>query len=156
MCLYSISIVGDTIASGGSDKKCVVRSISRKQVLYSTSHQDWVNCVQLLPDSSLGFNLITCDDETVKLWRNGELVKSLEHSDECIRFDLDKTNRFLAVATGDVDDESLGGVTVWRIENFSKIGEQKIGFTEDVRFNADSTKVLAAKYNGQVYEIALE
>ena len=146
----SISINGDTIASGGGDEKCDVRSIPQKQLLYSTSHILPVECVQLLPDSSLGFNLITSsDDRTVKLWRNGELVESLKHSSWCERFDLDRTNRLLTVATEH-------GVTVWRIDNFSKIGEQKIGWTMDVRFNAASTKVIAVKESGKVYEIALK
>ena len=146
----SISINGDTIASGGEEKKCDVRSIPQKQLLYSTSHSEYVECVQLLPDSSLGFNLITSSwDKTIKLWRNAELVESLQHSDDCIRFDLDKTNRLLAVAT-------LNGVTVWRTDNFKKIGEERIGWTMNVRFNAGSTKVIAVTLKGRVYEIDLE
>ena len=149
-CVNSISINGDTIASGGGDEKCDVRSIPQKQLLYSTSHILPVECVQLLPDSSLGFNLITSSlGGPVKLWRNGELVKSLQHSGTCWRFDLDKTNRLLAVA-------NIVGVTVWRIDNFEKIGEEEIGVTMDVRFNAASTKIIAVTMYGKVYEIALE
>ena len=71
----------------------------------------------------------------------------------CDRFDLDKTNSLLAVATGDL---SGGGVTVWRIDTFYKIGEIKIGSTFDVRFNATPTKAIAVKKNGEIHELALE
>ena len=125
-------------------------SITKNQELYEVSHNDWVRHVRLFPDSKLGFDLITCsDDKTVKFWRRGKIFKTLEHSNYCWRFDLDKTNRLLAVGTKD-------GVTVWQMNNFSKVGEENIGDTRDVRFNKDSTKVLAVKESGEVYKISLQ
>ena len=74
-------------------------------------------------------------------------------------FDIDETNRILAVATADkphFTGPSEGGVTVWQLENFEKVGEEEIGNTMDVRFNADSTKIIAVKDSGEVYKISLE
>ena len=138
------------MASGSSDKTCEVWSISKKKKLYSVKHNDYIWHVQLVSDQKLGFDLITAsDDKTVKLWRNGQAVKTLKHSNWCNHCELDKQNRLLAVAT-DV------GVTLWRTDDYSKIDEVKIGRIFDVRFNANSTKLIAAHNDGPVHEIALE
>ena len=129
-------------------------SITRKQKLYSVEHDDQIRHVHLLSDKTLDFDLITCgEDRKVKLWRQGQLVKTLDHSNKCWRFDLDNGNRLLAVATG---NDSEGGVTLWRLSDYEKIGEEKIGDTRDVRFNDSATKVLATTYYGPVYQILLE
>ena len=146
----SLSIDKDTIASGSKDKTCEVWSISKRQKLYSIQHEDYINHVRLLSDQKLGFDLITSgDDDMVKFWLQGRIVKSLEHSNTCYRFDLDKQNRLLAVAT-------YTGVTVWRLDDYAKIGEEEIGDTQDVRFNASATKLIAALTSGAVHEISLE
>ena len=140
-------------------------SISSKKKLYEVAHND-VNHVRLFSDSTLGFDLITCGfDKTVKFWRSGELVRCLEHSGGCYHFDLDETNRLLAVACGEFDrrvfsvsgkDHGTGSVVVWRLDNFTKIGEEKIGWTTLVRFNAHSTTIIAVKRFSEVYKINLE
>ena len=152
--VYSISINGDTVASGSFDETCQVWSVSKNKKLYSVKHNSWINHVHLLPDQKLKFDLITCsDDKTVKLWRRGRIVKSLQQSDWCYHFDLDKDHRLLAVATGfDVN----GSVSVYRLDTFAKIYEKAIGSTSNVRFNKNATKLIAASFNGSVYEISLQ
>ena len=71
------------------------------------------------------------------------------HSNNCYNFDLDKENRLLAVATS-------GGVTLWRLDRYEKIAEEKIGKTVDVKFNKTATKIIAATFEGAVYAISLE
>ena len=115
--------------------------------MYEVSHNDNVRQVRLFSGSN--FDLITCsDDQTVKLWQRGETIKTLEHSEWCWRFDLDETNGLLAVATN-------YGVTVWQMDDFSKVVEVKIDDTRDVRFNKDATKILAVESSGEVHEISL-
>ena len=135
---------------------CYVWSISKKQKLYEVGHNERVTHVRLFSDSTLGFDLISSSfDKTIKFWRSGEIVKSLEHSGTCNHFDLDDTNRLLAVAC-EKSDSFNGGVSLWRLDNFQKITDQVFGSTREVRFNADSTKIIAAKNSGEVYEINLE
>ena len=152
----SISINGDTVASGSSDETCQVWSISENKKLYSVEHKSagWpcntVYHVHLLADQKLGFDLITASgDKTIKFWRQGQVIKSLEYSTWCSHFDLDKYHRILAVATGD-------GVSLWQLETFSKIDENKIGKITNVRFNANATKLIAATLEGSVFEISLQ
>ena len=136
--------------------------------MYEVAH-DEVNHIRLFSDSTLGFDRITCGfDKTVKFWRSGELVRCLEHSGGCYHFDLDETNRLLAVACGEFDsslfsvfgkdhgtEKVTGSVTVWRLDNFTKIGDEKIGWTTLVRFNADTTTIIAVKRFSEVYKINL-
>lgn len=103
----------------------------------------------LLSDSKLGFNRITCDSYTVKLWHDDELIDQLKHAEECNFFDLNATNQLLAVAT-------KVGVSVWNLKKLSLISEKNIGPTEDVRFNGESTKIIAIKKSVEVYELYLQ
>ena len=103
----------------------------------------------MLSDSKLGFNRITCVSYTVKLWHDDELIDRLKHAEECNFFDLNATNHLLAVAT-------KIGVSVWNLKKFSLISEKNIGPTEDVRFNGESTKIIAIKKSGEVYELYLQ
>ena len=136
--------------SGSNDKTCQVWSISKKQKLYSVEHGYEIYHVHLLSDQNLDFDLITASlDKTVKLWRQGKVVKTLKHFEICRSFDLDKENRLLAVATRD-------GVTLWRLDRHEKIAEEKIGSTVDIRFNENATKIIAATYYGPVYQMSLE
>ena len=66
---------------------------------------------------------------------------------------MDKDNRLLAVATG--EDEN-GGVSLYRLDTFAKIDEQKIGYTRNVRFNSSATKLIAATDKGAVFELSLQ
>ena len=66
---------------------------------------------------------------------------------------MDKEKRLLAVATGGI---YYGGVCIWRLDTFEKIGEQQIGWTKDVRFNTSGTKLIAVTHEGSVFEISLE
>ena len=108
----SISINGDTVASGSSDETCQVWSISENKKLYSVEHKSagWpcntIHHVHLLSDQKLGFDLMTCSHQTVRFWRQGQIVKILQHSNICYHFDLDKNNRLLAVAT-EIGKESI-------------------------------------------------
>ena len=105
--------------------------------------------LQLLSDAKLEFNRITCDSYTVKLWLHDEIFRRLIHSDECKFFDLNDKNTLLTVAT-------KVGVTVWNLRNYTQVFDKNIGSTEDVRFNADSTKIIASTTEGKVYELRLE
>ena len=165
--VVSISINGDIIASSNIKEKCHVWSITKRKKLYSVNHKDSVNHVRLFPDSTLGFDLITAsDDQTLSFWRGGVHIKSLEHSGPCNHFDLDDTNRLLAVAcerslTTEKTNffgktEKLTSVTVWRLDNFTQVDQVKFGCTAEVRFNADSTKIIAVKKSGEVIVINLE
>ena len=149
----AICLIGDTVASGSFNlglSTCEVWSISEKKRICSVKHDDIIFHVQLVSDPKLGFDLITCsEDTTVKLWREGQLVKTLEHSNYCYHSDLGKQNRLLAIAT-------RHGVTLWRVDDYSKMKEVKIGETTDVRFNTSSTKLVAMARYGSVYEISLQ
>ena len=87
-------------------------------------------------------------DDRVTFWRQGQIVKSLKHSDACYNIDMDKDRRLLAVATKD-------GVSLWKLDTFTKIDEQKIGIISNVRFNANATKLIASQFEGPVFEISL-
>ena len=151
--MKSISINGDTVASGSWDETCQVWSISKQQQLHSLEHGSTVEHVRLFSDQKLGFDLITSSwDKTVKFWRQGQIVKSLQHSRYCYRFDIDKDNRLLAVATG---KDKNGGVSLYRLDTFAKIDEKEIGCTEIVRFNSSATKLIAVKHKA-VFELSLQ
>ena len=150
LAVLSISMTKNTVTSSGFDKKCQVWSISKKQKLYSIKHKESIHQVHLLSDQNLDFDLITASwDKKVKLWRQGKVFKTLKHSEGCRSFDLDKENRLLAVATKD-------GVTLWRLDRYEKIAEEKIGETKDVKFNKTATKIIAASHDGAVYSISLQ
>ena len=68
---------------------------------------------------------------------------------------LSEEKQLLVVATGEPFGLN-GNVTVWRLDNFTKIREEEIGSTLDVRFNADGTKVIAVTNVGSVFEISLQ
>ena len=85
----------------------------------------------------------------MKLWRQGQIVKSLQQSNACYHFDVDKDHRLLAVATDD-------GVSLWRLDTFDKIDEQKIGTTRNVRFNKTATKLISVNSDGSVFELSLQ
>ena len=119
-------------------------------MLYSVEHHFSIYHVHLLSDQSLDFDLITSSwDSSVELWQKGQIVESLEHSNWCRCFDLDKEKRLLAVVTDD-------GLTLWRLGRYEKIGEARIGQITDVRFNKNATKLIASIASGAVYEISLQ
>ena len=151
--IRSIDIIGDKIASGGR-LACEVWSITNGRKLYTANHEHLVNHVKLMPDLTLGFDLITASaDKTVKLWRKGFQFKTLGHNHSCWHFDLSQDHCLLAVATG---MDKNGGVSFWRVDNFSKAAEENIGHTKAVRLNVDSTTIIAVKASGDVFEIVSE
>ena len=141
----------ETLVASGGSQICEVWSIAEKTKLYTVNHQAFMPKVCLLSDATLGFDMITASvDQSVKFWLNGYQVKCLKHAYPCWHFDFDCQKRFLVVATG---KEKQGGVVVWRVEDFTKVGEQSIADTRVVRFNSDSTKITAVTADGQVFEI---
>ena len=111
--------------------------------------------VHLLSDNTQRLHFVTTKlGKAVSLMKN-RVLKQFALSHHCHRFDLNKENRLLAVATG--KPFSLdGSVIIWCLDNFTMVGEEKIGSILDVRFNEDGNKVIALTEDGAVYVISLQ
>ena len=147
--VLSINITKDFIASGSSDKSCQVWNLRQKKLLYTVKHDAWVRHVKLFPSGS-NYDLISSSsDKIVKFWKQGQLVRTLEHSDDCYNFSFDSEQRMLAVANWE-------GIAVWSTSDWKKLADLKIGWIVDVHFNSTSTKILAAGSSGEISIIDLE
>ena len=132
------------VASGGHDKSCQVWSITRKQRLFELKHSNPVIQVKFCQLGSRNLLITSCLGKYCRVWdsNTGEKVKSLRHTKTCARFDMKLS--LLAVAT-------LDGVTIWSTDTWKKVFGKKIGETADLRFIDNSSKLIAAKRNGEIH-----
>ena len=110
-------------------------------------HDDKVWCAVLHNDMVI----TASDDKTVRVWetRTGKLMHKLTLSTECRNVDISRDKTILAVAYAED-----GGVQFWCMKNWTKLGEVKLGKTQDVRF-LNEKELIAGNHNGEVYMISM-
>jgi len=113
-------------------------------------HDDDVNCVVLHNDTVISAS----HDNTVRVWetRTGKLMHTLEHSSFCNTLDISPDKKILAVAYGSIFDN--GGVSLFDISSYKKLGEVKLPNTNDVRFLNDQT-IIAGNFWGEINMITM-
>ena len=136
------------LASGGTDKSVYVWNVESKQKLYHVKHNHSVSSVFFENSMLISASL----DQTCKISKkdNGRLLQTLEHDGKCNSIDIN--GNMMAVAHGNNDE--CGGVSVWNIEDFSKIEEYQFKQITDVRFQSDS-RIIFASNDGWIYKIEL-
>ena len=136
------------LASGGTDKSVQVWNVETKQKLYDVKHNHSVSSVFFKNSMLISASL----DQTCKISNkdDGRLLKTLEHDGKCNNIDI--KGNMMAVAHG--NNGERGGVSVWNIENFSKIEEYQFKQITDVRFQSDS-RIIFASNDGWIYKIEL-
>ena len=104
--------------------------------------------MQFFP-SEHSYDLISSGDKTLEVWKEGKLVKSLQHSNDCWRFHLNSDKSLLAVGYD-------SGVTVWSTAAWTRLADLEIGDIMDVKFNSASNVILAAQWNGKLHIVNLD
>ena len=109
-------------------------------------HDAEVCCVVLHND----IVITASTDKTVRVWetRTGKLMHTLTHSTGCRNVDISPDKTILAVA----QDEY--GVQFWCMKKWNKLGEVKLGDTQDVRFSSHQ-ELIAGNLNGEVNMISM-
>ena len=146
--MFCIDTSQKLLASGGTDKSVYVWNVESKQKLYDVRHKHSVSSVVFKNSMLISASL----DQTCKISKkdNGRLLQTLEHDGKCNNIDIN--GNMMAVAHGNNDE--CGGVSVWNIEDFSKIEEYQFKQITDVRFQSDS-RIIFASNDGWIYKIEL-
>ena len=146
----AISIAGDLVASSSFDHKVKLWSMRTKKEVAAMEHDDWVWCVVLHNDTVISAS----DDKTVRVWetRTGKLMHTWYHLDICNNLDISPDKKILAVAYG--SDQRNGGVSLFDISSYKKLGEVKLDNPKDVRFLNDQT-IIAGNYDGEINMITM-
>ena len=148
--VLTISIKQHIIASGSLDRSCQVWNIQHKERLYVIRQDQSVDQIELFPTES-SFDLICSGDKKLKIWKEGKLVQSLEHSNYSRRFQLNSDNSMLAVGYGDDSVNPFeGGVKVWSTADWTELEDFEFGSIHGVSFTSDSNRILAASKSGSL------